>query len=160
MQKTSKVAIKIPAGVDEDSRIRVQGAGDAGYNGGPAGDLYVVVHIKRDAAFERDGINLWTGVTTTYPKLVLGGEVQVKTLDGETVAMKIPAGTQVGSVLRLPAKGLPKINNPNVRGDMFVRVRIEVPTKVSDMEKELLRKLDDTAGTATKKSKLRDKLKI
>ena len=159
MQKTSKVSIKIPAGVDEDSRIRVPGAGDAGYNGGPAGDLYVVVHVKRDAAFERDGINLWTGVTTTYPKLVLGGEVQVKTLDGETVALKIPAGTQVGSVLRLPAKGLPKINNPTVRGDMFIRVRIEVPTKVSEMEKELLKKLDDTAGT-TKKSKLRDKLKI
>ena len=120
----------------------------------------MVVHIKRDAAFERDGINLWTGVVTTYPKLVLGGEAQVKTLDGETMALKIPAGTQVGSVLRIPGKGLPKINNPNVRGDMFVRVRIEVPTKVSDMEKELLKKLDDTAGASTKKSKLRDKLKI
>lgn len=161
MQRTTKVSIKIPAGVDEDSRIRVQGAGDAGYNGGPAGDLFVIVHIKRDAAFERDGINLWTGVTTTYPKLVLGGEAQVKTLDGEVAVLKIPAGTQVGSVLRMSGKGLPKINNPNVRGDLFVRVRIEVPTKVSDMEKELLKKLDDTAGTSTpKKGKLRDKLKI
>ena len=116
--------------------------------------------MKRDASFERDGINLWTGITTTYPKLVLGGEAEVKTLDGETAILKIPAGTQVGSVLRLPGKGLPKINNNTVRGDMFVRVRIEVPTKVSDMEKELLRKLDDTAGSTAKKSKLRDKLKI
>ena len=162
MSKTTKVKINIPPGVDEDSRIRVPGAGDAGYDGGQPGDLYVVVHIKRDAAFERDGINLWTGVTTTYPKLVLGGEAQVKTLDGETVMLKIPAGTQVGAVLRIPAKGLPKINNRTVRGDLFVRVRIDVPTKVSDLEKEYLKKLDESAGTSSngKKGKIRDKLKI
>lgn len=162
MNKTSKVSIKVPAGVDEGTRIRVPGAGDAGYDGGPAGDLFVVVHIREDKMFERDGMNLWTGVTTTYPKLVLGGEASVSTLDGETVMLRIPAGTQVGAVLRIPGKGLPKINS-TTRGDLFVRVRIDVPTKVSDMEKELLKKLDETAGTSSssgKKSKLRDKLGI
>lgn len=166
VQKTSKVSINIPAGVDEDSRIRVPGAGDAGYNGGQPGDLYVVVHIKADSRFERDGINLWTGVTTTYPKLVLGGEATVETLDGEKVALRIPAGTQVGAVLRIAGKGLPRINSPKTRGDMFVRVRINVPTKVSEMEKELLMKLDGqtpdqpAATTAKEKSKLRKKLGI
>lgn len=160
MQKTSKVSIKIPAGVDEDSRIRVPGAGDAGYDGGPPGDLFVVVHLKKDVAFERDGINLWSGIVTTYPKLVLGGEAEVKTLDGKTAILRIPAGTQVGAVLRIPGKGLPKLNNPTVFGDLFVRVRINVPTKVTELEKEYLKKLDETAGTSGKKGKLRDKLKI
>lgn len=161
LQKTAKVKLNIPAGVDEDSRIRVQGQGDAGYNGGPPGDLYVVVHVKDDRRFERDGINLWTGVTTTYPKLVLGGEAPVTTLEGETAMLRIPAGTQVGAVLRLQGKGLPKINQPKIRGDLFVRVRIDVPTKVSEMEKELLRKLDGDDSPAPKeKSKLRKKLGI
>lgn len=158
LQKTKKVSIKIPAGVEEDDRMRVPGAGDAGYDGGPAGDLFVVIHIKKDPAFERDGANLWTGVTTTYPKLVLGGEVPVKTIEGETAMLTIKPGTQVGSVLRVPGKGLPKMNG-TVRGDMFVRVKIDVPTKVSDLEKELLKKLDDTAGIKTKKKGgLKDKL--
>lgn len=161
MNKSSKVSIKIPAGVDENSRMRVPGAGDAGFNGGPPGDLYVVIHVKQDKMFERDGSNLWTGVTTTYPKLVIGGEAAVTTLDGETAMLRIPAGTQVGSVLRIPGKGLPKLNNANVRGDLFVRVRIDVPTKVTDMERELLMKLDSSAGSAApkkKKSSLRDKI--
>lgn len=162
MSKTSKVSIKIPAGVDEGSRVRVPGAGDAGYNGGPAGDLFVVVHVRDEKMFERDGINLWTGLTTTYPKLVLGGEAPVQTLDGETAMLRIPPGTQVGAVLRIAGKGLPKINSPSSRGDLFVRVRIDVPTKVSDMEKELLKKLDETAGTGSsstaRKSKLRSKI--
>lgn len=160
LQKTKKVSIKVPAGISDDDRIRVPGAGDAGYDGGPAGDLYVVIHIKQSSTFERDGQNLWTGVKTTYPKLVLGGEATVKTIDGDTAVLKIPAGTQVGAVLRMSGKGLPKMNS-TIRGDMFVRVMIEVPKKVSEMEKELLKKLDDTAGQSSeKKSKLKKKLGI
>ncbi|MBQ7701230.1 MAG: molecular chaperone DnaJ [Candidatus Methanomethylophilaceae archaeon] len=159
LQKTKKVSIRVPAGVQEDDRMRIPGAGDAGYDGGPAGDLFVVIHVKHSDVFERDGVNLWTGVTVTYPKLVLGGETVVKTIDGESAVLKIPAGTQVGAVLRMSGKGLPKMNS-TVRGDMFVRVRIDVPKKVSEMEKELLRKLDETAGTGDKKSKLKKKLGI
>lgn len=150
----TKVSINIPKGIDDNSRIRVPGAGDAGYNGGGSGDLYVVVHVKEDPDFQRDGINLWTEVTTTYPKLVLGGEDIVKTLDGETLSLTIPAGTQVGGVLRVTGKGLPKLNQ-SVRGNMFVRVRIDVPKKVTPFEKELLTKLDDQAGKKpAKRSKL------
>jgi molecular chaperone DnaJ len=142
---SSKVAVEIPKGAEEGVRLRVAGAGDAGRNGGPPGDLIVVVHIKEDDRFQRDGMNLWSEVTTTYSKLVLGGEETVKTIDGETISMTIPAGTQIGGVLRIAGKGLPKMNQ-STRGNMFVRVRMDVPTKVSSYEKELLIKLDEKAG--------------
>jgi molecular chaperone DnaJ len=151
VQKTTKVSVRIPKGVQAGSRRRVPGAGDAGYNGGPAGDLFVVVHVRPDSVFERDGVNLWTGVTTTYPRLVLGGSEEVRTLEGEKALLKIPAGTQVGSVLRIQGKGLPRPGG-GIRGDLFVRVRIDVPSKVSELEKEYLRKLDEGAGGAAPKS--------
>jgi len=160
---TTKISINVPKGIEDGSRIRVPGAGDAGYNGGSPGDLYVVVHINENRNFQRDGVNLWTEVMTTYPRLVLGGEENVKTLEGETISLTIPSGTQVGGVLRIAGKGLPKLNQ-SVRGYLYVRVRMDVPTKVSSFEKELLEKLDDQAGTkkttatsSTKKSKLRQK---
>lgn len=158
---STKVSVDIPKGIEEGSRLRVPGAGDAGYNGGPPGDLIVVIHIKEDKNFQRDGINLWSEVTTTYPKLVLGGEEEVKTIDGETISITIPSGTQIGGVLRITGKGLPKLNQ-NVRGNMFVRVRMDVPKRVSPYEKELLSKLDDQAGKRSSagksKSKFRQKL--
>ncbi len=147
--KESKISLNIPKGADDGMKLRVSGAGNAGINGGPAGDLYVVLHLKQDKTFERDGSNLWTGITTTYPKLVLGGEEKVRTLEGETVMLKIPAGTDVGKVLRIPCKGLPKLNS-GVRGDLFVRVSVEIPKKVTAEEKELLMKLDAGAGSKTK----------
>jgi molecular chaperone DnaJ len=149
--KTNTVNVTIPKGVEDGMRLRLQGEGDAGHNGGPSGDLYVVIHVKEDKRFEREGINLWADITTTYPRLVLGGTEDTVTIDGEVAKITIPPGTQVGSVLRLPGKGLPKFRG-NSRGDMFLRVRIDVPTKVSEDEKEHLRKLDDKAGSP-KKSK-------
>ena len=156
---SSKVSVDIPKGVEEDMRLRVAGAGDAGYNGGPPGDLIVVIHVKGDKNFRRDGMNLWSEVSTTYSRLVLGGEETVKTIDEETISLTIPPGTQVGGVLRIAGKGLPKLNQ-NTRGNMFVRVMMEVPSKVSPYEKELLAKLDDRAGKkpSKSKSKLRQKL--
>ena len=140
--------------------MRVPGGGDAGYNGGPPGDLFVVIHLKDDKYFQRDGTNLWAEVPTTYSKLVLGGEETVRTIDGETISVTIPAGTQIGGVLRIAGKGLPKMGQ-STRGNMFVRVRMDVPTKVSPQEKELLMKLDEQAGKKSSgkgKSKLRQKL--
>jgi len=148
----SHIDLNIPKGIDEGMRIRVPGAGNAGYNGGPAGDLFVVVHIKDDKTFERDGANLWTEVTTSYPRLVLGGEEIVQAIDGDKVSMSIPAGTQVGTVLRVPGKGLPRMNSSS-RGDMMVRVFVKVPKKVSDEEKQLLQKLDSEAGKGKKSRK-------
>ncbi|MEA4976944.1 MAG: molecular chaperone DnaJ [Methanomassiliicoccaceae archaeon] len=155
-QKTSKVEVSIPKGVDEGSTLTLRGMGDASYNGGSAGDLYVIIHVRHDKAFDRDGANLWTGITTTYPKLVLGGQEEVRTLEGEKIILTVPKGTQVGSVLRINGKGMPRSTNSLTRGDLFVRVKIDVPTKVTKEEAEMLQKLDDKAGA--KKSKLRKKI--
>lgn len=159
VNKDSHIDLNIPKGMEEGMRLRVAGAGNAGYNGGPAGDLFVVIHVKEDKVFDRDGANLWTGITTTYPKLVLGGEEIVSTLDGDKVQLKIPAGTDVGTVLRIPGKGLPKTNS-STRGDLMVRVAVSVPKRVSEEERELLMKLDSSAGSKARKgrSKLRDKI--
>jgi molecular chaperone DnaJ len=157
---TSKISLKIPKGIEDGSRMRVPGAGDAGFNGGAPGDLYVLVSVKNHKDFERDGMDLWTEVVTTYPRLVLGGSEKVKTLEGATIELTIPAGTQVGGVLRVPGKGLPKLNG-DLRGNLYVRVRMEVPKKVSSYERELLEKLDDREDgkkTAARKSKLRQKI--
>ena len=152
VQKTMTVSVNIPKGVEDGMRLRVQGKGDSGYNGGPAGDLYVMIHVKEHKTFERDGMNLWTESYTTYPKLVLGGEETVNTLEKEKVSMTIPPGTQVGAVLRIPGKGLPKTGG-TVRGDLFVRVRMDVPKKVSEEERDILLKLDDKAGTAASRKR-------
>lgn len=150
VNKESKISLNIPKGVEEGMRLKVAGEGNAGVNGGPAGDLYVILHIKEDRVFDRDGSNLWTGVTTSYSKLVLGGEESVKTLEGETVALRIPSGTDVGTVLRIAGKGLPKLNSAS-RGDLLVRVAVNIPKKVSAEEKELLTKLDAAAGQSKAK---------
>ena len=148
----SHIDLNVPKGIEEGMRIRVPGAGNAGYNGGAPGDLFVVTHIKDDKTFERDGANLWTEITTTYPRLVLGGEETVTAIDGDKVSITIPAGTSVGTVLRVPGKGLPRMNSSS-RGDMMVRVFVAVPKKVSDEERELLMKLDSAAGKNSKKGR-------
>ena len=154
VSKTNTVSVTIPKGVADGTRLRVQGEGDAGRNGGPPGDLYVVVRVKDHKRFEREGINLWTEVVTTYPMLVLGGTEEVTTLEGETAKVTIPPGTQVGAVLRLAGKGLPKFRS-SARGDLFLKVNIHVPSKVSEEEKECLRKLDAKAGTKKQKGLFR-----
>ncbi|MDR3283192.1 MAG: molecular chaperone DnaJ [Candidatus Methanoplasma sp.] len=146
---TSKVTVNIPKGIEDGSRIRVPRAGDAGRNGGSPGDLIVVVHVRGAQDFKRDGADLWTTITTTYPRLVLGGEETISTIDGETISLAIPPGTQVGGVLRVLGKGLPKMNL-GTRGNMFVRVMMDVPQKVSAEEKEILLRLDDSAGKKVK----------
>ena len=159
--KDSHIDLKVPPGMEEGMRLRVTEAGNAGYNGGPPGDLFVVIHVKQDKVFDRDGSNLWTGITTSYPKLVLGGEETVKTLEGEKVLLRIPQGTQVGTVLRIVGKGLPRTNSSS-RGDLMVRVSINVPKKVTDEERELLMKLDSSikpASSGKGKSKLSKKIK-
>lgn len=146
-RKTSKIKINTPKGAEDGTRLRVPGAGNASTNGGPSGDLYVFMHVRDNPKFERDGHNLWTVTTASYPRLVLGGAANVKTLDGKTVELNIPSGTQVGSVLRIPGAGLPKGGSTSARGDMFVRVMIEIPKSVSKEEEELLRKLDTDSST-------------
>ena len=152
VNKEAKISLNIPKGIEDGMRLRVTGEGNAGINGGPAGDLYVQIHIKEHKLFDRDGNNLWTSISTSYPKLVLGGEETVETLDGDKVVLKIPSGTEVGTVLRIPGKGMPKLNSSS-RGDLMVRVAVTVPKKVSPEERELLQKLDAAAGSKSKSKK-------
>ncbi len=146
MNKESKVSVKIPKGIHDGMRLRVNGAGDAGYNGGPAGDLFVVMHVKGHRDFERDGDDLWMRAEASYSKMVLGGSITVPTIDGKNVEINIPAGTQVDSVLKVGGQGLPSLEHPSLRGNLYVRLGVIIPKKVSAVEKELLTKLDTEAG--------------
>ena len=147
LNKTSKVELKIPVGVEHGMRMRVPGAGNAGYRGGPSGDLFVVIHVKDNPNFERDGENLYTTVDVPYPRLVLGGTVTVKNIEGKSIELTIPKGTQVGETLRIPGQGLPELQNADRRGNLYVTTKVIVPRTVSSEEKELLQKLDSDAGT-------------
>ena len=152
MRRTTKVAINIPKGIEDGMRIRVGGAGDAGYNGGPAGDLYVVVHVKEHRNFERDGADLWMKCDVSYPKLVLGGSITISTIEGKSVEINIAPGTQVDSVLKVPGQGLPEMRH-TTRGNLYVRLGVVIPKKTTAEEKELLMKLDANAGKKTTSKK-------
>lgn len=150
INKETKVSLNIPKGIEDGTRMRVSGAGDAGMNGGPSGDLYVVVHVKNHKDFERNGMDLWTTVEVPYPRLVLGGTISVQTLDRKTVEISVPKATQVGSVLKVSEQGLPGLNR-STRGNLYVRVGVIVPKTVSAEERELLEKLDEDAGKKASK---------
>lgn len=140
IEKEKSIDIKIPAGVDNMSKIRVAGEGDAGSNGGPAGDLFVVIHVKSSDYFKRDGIHVFTKLEITPAQAVLGDEVTIKTLDGETT-IKIPAGCQNGNTVKIKGAGVPIISRPSQRGDHIVVVSVVIPTTISEEEKNLYKKL-------------------
>jgi molecular chaperone DnaJ len=130
------INVRIPAGVDTGTRLRLTGEGEAGIAGGPAGDLYVVVNVKPHDLFERDGADLHCQVPVTMVQAALGAEIDVPTLDGK-VKLKIPAGTQSGKVLRLRSKGLPTLRTTS-RGDQLLHIFVETPTHLSRGQRELL----------------------
>ncbi len=144
--KTSKkLSVKVPAGVDTGARLRVTGEGDVGPKGGPAGDLYIVLHVQQDERFERQDTELFYTEAITFPQAALGDEVEVPTLEGSE-KIKIPAGTQHGTVFVLKGQGVPYLGDPRGRrGDLHVEVKIAVPTKLSDEEADLLRRYDEVA---------------
>ncbi len=142
--KNKKINITIPAGIDEGQQIRVAGKGEAGVNGGPAGDLYVVVKIRDHAFFEREGDHIYCELPLTFAQAALGDEVEVPTVHGK-VKLKIPAGTQSGRVFRLKGKGAPNVRGYG-HGDQHIKVRIVTPTKLTDRQKELLREFSDIGG--------------
>lgn len=142
VRKTSKLNVKIPAGVDTGDRIRLSGEGEAGRNGGPPGDLYVEVQVREHAIFERDGAHLSCEVPVSFATAALGGSVEVPTLDGE-VTIKVPAETQSGRVFRLRDKGVRPVRG-GARGDLFCRVVVETPVSLSSEQKELIRKLEES----------------
>jgi molecular chaperone DnaJ len=136
---TEQLTVKIPAGVETGSTIRVKAKGEAGFRGGPSGDLYVVTQVTPHKFYRRDAANIWLELPVTYPELALGAKIKVPTLIG-SVTLKVPAGAQADQVLRIGGKGAPRLKGLG-RGDMFVRLKVVVPGKLSAEEKELLTKL-------------------
>jgi molecular chaperone DnaJ len=142
VEREHSINVSIPAGVEEGTRIRYQGEGDAGRFGGPSGDLYIVLSVKPHAFFERDGNDLHCVLPISFPQAALGAEVEIPTLEGETM-LKIPEGTQSGKEFRLRSKGVPYLNERG-RGDLIVQVAIQTPKKLTRIQKELLRQLGET----------------
>jgi len=132
--------VKVPAGVEDGTRIRYSEFGDAGVHGGPPGDLYVVLHVKEHPFFVRDGKDLYCVLPISFPQAALGAEVKVPTLDGEYL-LKIPEGTQSGKELRIRGKGVPVLNGHG-KGDLVVRVVVHTPTRLTKRERELLQEID------------------
>jgi molecular chaperone DnaJ len=144
VEKTSRVKIKVPAGIDSESRLRSSGGGEAGLRGGPSGDLYVVLHIKEHDVFVRDGMDLRCEVPLPFTTAALGGEIRVPTLEG-AVSLKIPAGTQSGVVFRVRGNGMPGLRSAS-RGDILTHVQVEVPTRLNAEQREALAKFSELCG--------------
>lgn len=137
-----KILVKVPAGVEQDTRIRYQGEGEAGRFGGPAGDLYVVLDVKEHKFFEREGDDLHCVMPISFPQAALGTDVEIPTLEGPEL-LRIPEGTQSGREFRVRGKGVPHLNARG-KGDLIVRIDVQTPTKLSKQQKELLRQLAET----------------
>jgi molecular chaperone DnaJ len=135
------VEVKIPAGVDSGTRLRISGEGEAGINGGPPGDLYIAMSVKAHPRFKRDGGELHVRLPISFPQAALGGSVEVETLTGEKEALDIPSGTQPGKVLLLKGHGLPRLRGGRGTGDLHVHITVDVPTRLSEKERSLLEEL-------------------
>ena len=146
-----ELSIRIPGGVETGSRLRLTGEGDAGPKGGPAGDLCVVLTVSPDERFSREGDDIVVRLELPFPTLVLGGEVEVPTLEGPE-RMPVPAGTNVGAQLRLRGRGMGRLSRGG-RGDLVARVDVHVPSSPSSEEKDLLRRYAELTGAPVKKSK-------
>jgi len=142
VQREHNILVKVPAGVEQDTRIRYQGEGEAGKYGGPAGDLYVVLNVKAHKFFERDGDDLHCVMPISFPQAALGTELEIQTLEGPAT-IKVPEGTQSGKAFKLRAKGVPHLNSSG-KGDLIVEIRVQTPSKLSKQQKELLRELSET----------------
>ena len=148
VQKRRKLEVKIPAGVETGSRLRVHGEGEAGEKGGPTGDLYVDIYVKPHSMFTRQENNIIMEATITFTQAALGDEITVPTLDGKA-KMKIPPGTQNDHVFRLKGKGFPSLHTSG-KGDQLVKIKVEVPTKLNDKQKKLLQEFAEISGEKAK----------
>ena len=142
VQTEHSILVKVPAGVEQDTRIRYQGEGEAGKFAGPAGDLYVVLSVKAHKFFERDGDDLHCVIPISFPQAALGTELEIQTLEGPA-AIKVPEGTQSGKEFKLRSKGVPHLNSHG-KGDLIVEIRVQTPGKLNKQQKELLRQLSET----------------
>lgn len=145
VKKRQRVKVTIPAGIANGQRISIPRQGDAARGGGEPGDLHVVVHVQPHKHFERQGNDLYCAVPISITQAALGADIQVPTLDGKRARVKVPAGTQHGKVLRLKNEGIPLVNGSR-RGDMYIKMHVEVPKRVSGRAKELLKELSELEG--------------
>ena len=150
VEKRKTLSVKVPAGVDVGDRIRLSGEGEAGPNGGPAGDLYVQIDVKPHPIFQRDGRHLHCEVPISFPDAALGGELDVPTLDGR-VKLKVPAETQTGKVFRLRGKGVTQVRGSGI-GDLLCKVIVETPVKLTDEQRALLQELKNSLDSNSKHS--------
>ena len=148
VQRKRKLEVKIPQGVDTGSRLRVPGEGEAGEKGGPTGDLYVDIYVKPHHIFKREENDIIMEATISFTQAALGDEIVVPTLDGKA-KMKIPPGTQNGQIFRLRGKGFPSLHMSG-KGDELVKIKVEVPTRLNDRQKQLLRELAEASGEKIK----------
>jgi molecular chaperone DnaJ len=136
--------------VESGNKLRVRGEGDAGPNGGPAGDLYIFLRVKEDPIFRREGPEIYSDANISYLDAILGADIKTPVVDGE-VTIKVPPGTQPGQVMRLRGNGAPRLGNADSRGDHYVTMNVEIPTDLSKEEKELVQKLKDLRDKKGKK---------
>ncbi len=155
---TKKINVKIPAGVDNNTRLRVPREGDAGDRGGPRGDLYVVIYVKEHRFFKRHENDIYCELKISFPQAVFGAEVDVMTVEGK-VRMKIPPGTQSGKIFRLRGKGVPDLFSGRGKGDQLVRVSVDVPTRLTEEQKRLLKQFAATLGEKQTSKGFMDRVK-
>ena len=124
------MSVKIPAGVENGRRLSIHGMGNAGTNGGAAGDLIIVVNVRSDRYFERDGHDLYCAVPISISQAILGATIEIKNLDGKTLSIKVPAGTQHGKFLRVRDEGVP-VEGSSRKGDLYVKIMVQIPSKLS-----------------------------
>jgi len=144
-EKTLKVAI--PAGVEDGTRIRLSGEGEAGTRGGPAGDLYVFLSVRRHQFFERESADIHCRVPISMVQATLGGSIEVPTLDGKAARINVPSGAQSGHQFRLRGKGMPVMRSVQ-RGDMYIEITVETPTNLTPKQKELLKEFEKAGKTS------------
>ena len=159
VQKRKKIKVTIPAGVDDGQQLRVSGQGEAGINGGPPGDLYIVFNVRAHKEFERDGDDIYYELKLTFPQAALGDEIEVPTIHGK-VKLKIPAGTQSGAQFRLKDKGVKNVHGYG-QGHQYVIVKVVTPTKLTEKQKQILRDFAEISGDIPEEhgSSLFDKIK-
>ncbi|KAL6623121.1 hypothetical protein ACP70R_033000 [Stipagrostis hirtigluma subsp. patula] len=152
VRRTKRISLKVPAGVDSGSRLRVRSEGNSGRRGGPPGDLYVFIDVLSDPVLKRDGTNILYTCKVSYIDAILGTTVKVPTVDG-MVDLKIPSGTQPGTTLVMSKKGVPLLGKSNARGDQLVRVQVEIPKRLSSDERKLIEELADLNKAQTANSR-------
>jgi len=148
VQKERTLAVTIPPGVEEGTRIRLSGEGEAGMRGGPAGDLYIFLSIEPHKLFERDGTELFCDVPISLTTAALGGEMEVPTVGGGKVKVKVPEGTQTGKQFRVRGKGMPGLHARR-HGDLYIQIHVETPVGLTKAQKDLLKQFDDASSEKT-----------